>query len=109
MRASMWTKSLTCAILYHSLHLGSSVTLHGTLQPSKGTSQSVELSVHDIRVTGTCDPEVYPIQNKPTPSSVLRDAQAHLRFRTSLIGSLMRFRDGLMRNWADWFEVRTYF
>ena len=30
---------------------------------------------------------------------------AHLRFRTTQTAAVMRVRDGMMREWHDWFEV----
>lgn len=44
------------------------------------------------------------MQKKALPDHVLRD-HAHLRFRTTRTGAIMRVRDGLARDWHDWFEV----
>lgn len=51
--------------------------------------------------------QVYPIQKKYLPPPVLRD-MAHLRFRTTQTASIMRVRDGMMREWHDWFEVGSF-
>jgi hypothetical protein len=34
---------------------------------------------------------------------------AHLRFRTTQTAAVMRVRDGMMREWHDWFEVSPSF
>ena len=71
---------------------------------SRGSGQAVELVVDQTDILGTCDPETYPVQKKHLPAPVLRDL-AHLRFRTTQTAAVMRVRDGLLRDWHEWFEV----
>ncbi len=47
------------------------------------------------------------MQKKALPEHVLRE-HAHLRFRTTQMGSVMRVRDGLARDWHDFFDVRRH-
>lgn len=93
------------ALVDEGLNPGSAVRMVGQLVASKGAGQALELVVEDAALLGSCDPEMYPIQKKALPASVLRE-QAHLRFKTSATAATMRVRDALARDWHDWFEVR---
>lgn len=86
------------------LSAGTAVRLTGTIKPSRGAGQAVELAVSECEVLGPCDPETYPVQKKALPAAVLRE-YAHLRFRTGYTTSAMRVRDALARDWHDWLEV----
>ncbi|WOO76735.1 putative asparagine--tRNA ligase, mitochondrial [Vanrija pseudolonga] len=87
--------------------LGSSVRLSGTLSPSRGRGQALELQVSDARVLGPSDPDAYPIQKKALPAPLLRE-HAHMRFRTTQTAGVMRVRDALARDWHDWFEDHEF-
>ncbi|WVQ83217.1 asparagine-tRNA ligase [Cryptococcus sp. DSM 104549] len=86
---------------------GSSVKLKGKLEKSRGAGQDMELVISEAGVLGACDAEVYPIQKKFLPASVLRE-NAHLRFRTTQTAAIMRIRDALVREWHDWFEANEF-
>lgn len=90
-----------------SLTQGSAVKLTGALQPSKGKGQAYELQVAEVEILGPCG-DSYPVQKKSIPAPVMRE-HAHLRFRTSQTAAVMRVRDGLARDWHDWFEVSPGF
>lgn len=60
----------------------------------------------DVAVLGGCS-DAYPVQKKSIPASVMRE-YAHLRFRTSQTSAVMRVRDGLARDWHDWFEDHEF-
>ncbi|TXT15950.1 hypothetical protein VHUM_00453 [Vanrija humicola] len=87
--------------------LGASVRLRGTLLPSRGRGQALELQVAEAAVLGPSDPDAYPIQKKALPAPVLRE-HAHLRFRTTQTAAVMRVRDALARDWHDWFEDHEF-
>lgn len=74
---------------------GASVIAEGTLVPSQGKGQSVELQAERMELVGAVDdPETYPIQPKAHSLEFLRDV-AHLRPRTNVIGAVMRVRHTL--------------
>ena len=68
-----------------------SVRCTGTLIPSQGSGQRVELQVDRVEVLGDSDPEEYPIQPKKHSLEFLRE-KAHLRFRTNTFSAVFRIR-----------------
>jgi asparaginyl-tRNA synthetase len=77
------------------LTTGCSVMASGTLTPSQGQGQAVELHADTVQVIGWVDdPETYPIQAKKTSLEYLREV-AHLRPRTNTIGAVARVRHSL--------------
>ncbi|MCG6881741.1 MAG: asparagine--tRNA ligase [Deltaproteobacteria bacterium] len=74
------------------LQTGCSVTVEGTLVPSPGTGQTVELKADTIQVLGWADPESYPLQKKRHSFEFLRGV-AHLRPRTNTFGAVARVRN----------------
>jgi asparaginyl-tRNA synthetase len=74
---------------------GCSISARGTLAPSTGKGQSVELAVAELSVVGWVeDKDHYPIQPKRHSLEFLRE-QAHLRPRTNTFGAVTRVRDAL--------------
>jgi asparaginyl-tRNA synthetase len=71
-----------------------SLRVDGTLVPSSGKGQAVELVATNIEVLGDSDPERYPLQPKKHSLEFLREI-AHLRFRTNTFGSVFRVRHSL--------------
>lgn len=67
----------------------------GTIVPSLGKGQKMDLVAETIEVLGDSDAEKYPIQlrNKPT-LEYLREV-AHLRFRTNTFAAVFRVRHAL--------------
>ncbi|GMV81683.1 MAG: asparagine--tRNA ligase [Planctomycetota bacterium] len=76
------------------LHLtaGCSIVAEGTLAPSQGKGQAVELQTTKLEVVGLVDdPDRYPMQQKRHTLEYLREV-AHLRARTNTIGAVTRVR-----------------
>ena len=79
------------------LHLtaGCAVTVSGTVAPSQGAGQAVELLADKVGVVGWVDdPDTYPIQPKRHSFEYLREV-AHLRPRTNTFGAVARVRHRL--------------
>jgi asparaginyl-tRNA synthetase len=79
------------------LHLttGCSVIAAGTIAPSQGQGQAVELVADTVTVVGWVDdPQTYPIQPKRHSFEYLREV-AHLRPRTNTFGAMARVRHRL--------------
>jgi asparaginyl-tRNA synthetase len=77
------------------LTTGASISVQGTIIPSLGKGQRVELKVAELEVLGDCDPEKYPLQLKNKPSLQYLREIAHLRFRTNTFGAIFRVRHSL--------------
>ncbi|MBK8370709.1 MAG: asparagine--tRNA ligase [Saprospiraceae bacterium] len=73
---------------------GAALKITGTLIPSQGKGQSVELKANAIEILGDCDVEVYPLQPKRHSLEFLREI-AHLRFRTNTFSAVFRIRHAL--------------
>lgn len=74
---------------------GASLKVVGTLIPSLGKGQKVEVKASIVEVLGDCDPEKYPLQLKNRPSLEYLREIAHLRFRTNTFGAIFRVRHSL--------------
>lgn len=66
----------------------------GTIIPSLGKGQKMELKAEEVEILGDSDPEKYPLQPKKHSLEFLREI-AHLRFRTNTFGSVFRVRHSL--------------
>ena len=73
---------------------GASISATGTLIPSLGKGQTVELVAKTVEIIGDSDPEKYPLQPKKHSLEFLREI-AHLRFRTNTFGAVFRIRHSL--------------
>ena len=73
---------------------GAAISASGTLIPSQGKGQSVELKAANIEILGDSDAEKYPLQPKKHSLEFLREI-AHLRFRTNTFGAVFRVRNSL--------------
>src|SRR3954465_13434040 len=47
---------------------GASISVDGTVVPSQGRGQKVEVKADSITIMGDCDPEQFPLQLKNKPS-----------------------------------------
>ncbi len=74
---------------------GASVSVDGTVIPSLGKGQKVEIKADSITILGECDPEQFPLQLKNRPSLEYLREIAHLRFRTNTFGAVFRVRHTL--------------
>ena len=72
-----------------------SIKATGTLIPSLGKGQKVEVKATSIEILGDSDPEKYPLQLKNKPSLEYLREIAHLRFRTNTFGAVFRVRHAL--------------
>jgi len=66
----------------------------GTVIPSQGKGQKLELKADTLDILGDSDAEAYPLQPKKHSLEFLREI-AHLRFRTNTFGSVFRIRHSL--------------
>ncbi len=73
---------------------GAAVGVTGTLVPSQGKGQKVEVVAKTIEIIGDSDPEKFPLQPKKHSLEFLREI-AHLRFRTNTFGAVFRIRHSL--------------
>lgn len=81
---------------------GSCIGVTGTLVPSPGSGQSVEVSAENVEIYGTADPNSYPLQKKGHTMEFLREI-GHLRPRTNTFGSIFRIRHAMA------FAIHKYF
>jgi asparaginyl-tRNA synthetase len=71
-----------------------SLKVTGTVIPSLGKGQKLELKAGTIDILGESDAEKYPLQPKKHSLEFLREI-AHLRFRTNTFGAVFRIRHSL--------------
>jgi asparaginyl-tRNA synthetase len=71
-----------------------SIKITGTVIPSLGKGQKIDLKAATIEILGDSDAEKYPLQPKKHSLEFLREI-AHLRFRTNTFGSVFRVRHAL--------------
>jgi asparaginyl-tRNA synthetase len=71
-----------------------SLKVSGTIVPSLGKGQKMDLKAETIEILGDSDAEKYPLQPKKHSLEFLREV-AHLRFRTNTFGSVFRIRHSL--------------
>jgi len=70
---------------------GACLRIAGSLVPSQGAGQTMEVQVSEIKVYGPADPETYPLQPKKHSLEFLREI-AHLRPRTNTFSAVFRIR-----------------
>jgi asparaginyl-tRNA synthetase len=73
---------------------GSSLQVEGTVKPSPGKGQPIEIHASRIALYGRSDPLTYPLQKKRHSLEFLRQI-AHLRPRSNTIGAVTRIRNRL--------------
>src|SRR5437764_1055029 len=84
-----------------------SVKVTGSVIPSMGKGQSLELKAELVEILGESDPEKYPFQPKKHSLEFLREI-AHLRFRTNTFGSVFRVRHSLAFAVHSFFQERGF-
>ncbi|HEX7906071.1 MAG TPA: asparagine--tRNA ligase [Chitinophagaceae bacterium] len=72
-----------------------SLKVTGTIVPSLGKGQKMDLNAITIEILGDSDAEKYPLQLKNRPTLEFLREKAHLRFRTNTFGSVFRVRHSL--------------
>lgn len=87
---------------------GCALRVEGSVSPSPGKEQSVELRTSRIKIHGLADPATYPLQKKRHSFEFLRQI-AHLRPRTNTIGAATRVRNRLSYAVHQFFQERGFF
>ncbi len=91
------------------LTAGCSIRVVGTLVPSEGQGQTVEIKAESVTVIGFIDnPEQYPISPKRHTLEYLREVQ-HLRPRTNIIGAVARVRHSVAHAIHEFFHQQGFF
>ena len=91
------------------LTTGCAVEVEGTLVPSQGKGQTVEIQATRVRVLGWVDDaESYPIAKKRHSFEYLR-GQAHLRPRTNTFGAITRVRHCLANAIHSFFHDNGFY
>ena len=88
------------------IHIGSAITVKGTIVESEGGKQDYELKTIEIKVEGD-SPEDYPIQPKRHTREFLRE-QAYLRPRTNLFNAVFRVRSIAAMAIHEYFQSNNY-
>jgi asparaginyl-tRNA synthetase len=88
--------------LVKKITTGSCIAVTGKLVRSPGKEQNVEVHADTIKLYGTADPELYPLQKKGHTLEFLREI-AHLRPRTNTFGAVLRIRHAMS------FAIHKYF
>ena len=86
---------------------GAALKVFGTLVPSLGKGQKVELKAQLVEVLGDSDAEKFPLQPKKHSLEFLRDI-AHLRFRTNTFGAIFRIRHSLAFAIHEFFNKKGF-
>ncbi|NEQ65465.1 MAG: asparagine--tRNA ligase [Symploca sp. SIO2D2] len=89
------------------LNTGTSVEVTGTLVPSPGKGQRIELKASAVQVYGGADPETYPLQKKRHSFEFLRTI-GHLRSRTNTLGAVFRVRNACASAIHQFFQERGF-
>ena len=91
------------------LTAGCAVTVTGTVAPSQGQGQAVELQAESVEVVGWVDdPDTYPISPKRHTFEYLREV-AHLRARTNTFGAVARVRHTLAMAIHRYFDEHGFY
>ena len=88
------------------LHIGSAITVRGTIIKSEGNGQTIEMKLVEYTLCGDC-PDDYPIQPKRHTREFLRE-QAYLRTRTNLFGAVFRVRSVASYAIHKYFQDKGY-
>jgi asparaginyl-tRNA synthetase len=86
---------------------GAALKVSGTLVPSLGKGQKVELKAEVVEVLGDSDAEKFPLQPKKHSLEFLREI-AHLRFRTNTFGAIFRTRHSLAYAIHEFFNKKGF-
>jgi len=87
---------------------GAALSITGTVIPSLGKGQRIEIKADSVTVLGDCDGEQFPLQLKNRPSLEYLREIAHLRFRTNTFGAVFRVRHALAFAIHQFFNERGF-
>ncbi|MCD8742326.1 asparagine--tRNA ligase [Mucilaginibacter roseus] len=97
----------TDAALLKRITTGAALSVTGTVVPSLGKGQKIDIKAKEIEILGDSDPEKYPLQPKKHSLEFLREI-AHLRFRTNTFGAIFRVRNSLSFAVHQFFQERGF-
>ncbi len=97
----------TDAVLLKRITTGAAISVIGTVVPSLGKGQKIDINAKEIEILGDSDPEKYPLQPKKHSLEFLREI-AHLRFRTNTFGAIFRVRNSLSFAIHQFFQERGF-
>jgi asparaginyl-tRNA synthetase len=86
---------------------GTAVRMTGTLVPSQGKGQTLELAIETLDVVGLADAE-FPLQKKRHSFEFLREI-AHLRPRTNTFGAVNRIRSRISYGIHKYYQDRGFY
>jgi len=89
------------------LGTGAAAIVTGTLVPSLGKNQRIEMKATALEVVGEVDGETYPLQKKRHSFEFLRTI-AHLRSRTNSLGAVFRVRNACASAIHRFFQERGF-
>lgn len=87
--------------------IGSAIKFFGTINKSKGSEQSIELSVKEVSFHSPIDGEMYPIQKKFHTTEFLRSLP-HLRSQTATFAATMRIRNSISMATHKFFQEQGF-
>lgn len=93
--------------LLERIVISAALKVTGTVIPSPGKGQKMELKAGTIEILGDSDAEKYPLQPKKHSLEFLREI-AHLRFRTNTFGAVFRVRHSLAFAIHQFFNDRGF-
>jgi asparaginyl-tRNA synthetase len=93
--------------LLKKINTGAAVEVVGTLIPSQGKGQHLEVQPSEVKVYGEADPETYPLQKKRHSFEFLRTI-GHLRSRTNTLGAVFRVRNACAHAVHQFFQNRNF-
>ena len=96
------------AIEFDKAGTGASVRIEGTLAPSPGSGQKLEVKARSLVVIGEAPAESYPLQKKAHSLEFLREI-AHLRPRTNTFGAVARVRNRMAFAVHQFFQERGFY
>lgn len=89
------------------LGTGAAAIVTGTLVPSPGKNQRIEMKATALEVVGEVASETYPLQKKRHSFEFLRTI-AHLRSRTNSLGAVFRVRNACASAIHQFFQTRGF-
>ncbi len=89
------------------LGTGAAAIVTGTLVPSPGKNQRIEMRATALEVAGEVESQTYPLQKKRHSFEFLRTI-AHLRSRTNSLGAVFRVRNACASAIHTFFQSRGF-
>jgi len=93
--------------IIQKLSTGASLEVKGTLIPSQGKGQTIELKATAIKIFGEAPADEYVLQKKRHSFEFLREI-AHLRARTNSFGAVARVRNAMSFAIHSFFQEKDF-